>query len=244
MASTAVLTFPDRTFMRSKWQHALHLFVMSASIVSISTVAIFYSLGYQINWTGLSIRRTGLVTLDIGKSQFTADVIINGSRTGHVSFPYRSAPLFPGVYTVQVKRDGYQKWQRTLSVVANEVNDFHDIVLVLNTPATHVVSDADRSSFDSTPDRHDISVRQNELYVAGTFVTRTSQYILNASWYPDGKHLVYQQGGVLWLADQDGLRTQQLVEVQGNVVIDYRFRDNGRILIYQDESGLHGLELL
>jgi hypothetical protein len=245
MRDSVSYTFPDPSFRHSKWKHRVHLFIMTVAVVGISGVAIFYSLGYQVNWYNYTIRRTGLITLDSVANELKADIIINGTQVASV-FPYRSDPLFPDSYRIQVKKDGYQEWERTVNVEENEVTAFNSVVIILKKPDPHQLTEGDRRLF-STPtsvDRAGIEVRDNELYINGAFITRTSHSILNATWYPDRQHIIYQSGDELLLADRDGLHTQLLYTSQTQLPVSYKLADHGRILLYQDgNSSVRGLEL-
>lgn len=237
-------SFPDVQISSSRWSHYVHLGIMIVAVVVISAVAIFYSLGFQLNWRTGSIHQTGLISLALKTGSNTAQVTINGKDVA-TQLPYRTAPIFPGSYTVKIQKPGFQAWNRTIKVVANRVNNFRDIVLIKKVPEPVIVGqDAEQALGNVQLDSRDIQIRhKNELWINDTFITRTSQDILVASWYTDRDHVIYQTGKTLWIAATDGLHTQILATVSEDGPIAYAFMKGGQILVYKDAETIKAIQL-
>lgn len=243
MQSDKRFEFPDNGFVRPKWVHYLHLFLINFAVLSISMVAIFYSLGYQYDWVNHTIRRTGLISMDSGRFSLEASIKVNGDEVAD-SFPYLSKPTFPGTYTLSVEKEGYQPWERTIDVRANQVTFIRSLVLIRENPLPKSVSNSDKQLFSHTLDARGIVIDQNELYVNGNFVTRTSQDIINAAWFSDHVNVVFQTGQDLWLSEPDGLHTQLLLHVNKPGLINFRFARSGHLLLYEENGVIRGLEIL
>ena len=227
----------------NKATHIFHLGAIVVSIVVISSVAIFYSLGYQLNLQARSIKQTGILTLGSERSSGPATVSINGKQVA-TKLPYRMAYAFPGSYRVTVQKPGYQEWNRTIEVEPNVVTSFNSIVLLRN-PLVPIPVSLDQVNFgtDADTDVHGLEVHENELRVDGRFITRTSDDIASARWYPDNQHLIYQAGATLWLADLDGLYTQKLLTLPTAEPVTLVFKNNGRLLYYLSEGKAYMLAL-
>ncbi|MCC2631456.1 MAG: hypothetical protein K0S20_155 [Patescibacteria group bacterium] len=243
MKSDTVYTFPDPWFRRSRFEHAIHLAILTIGIVTVATGAVFYSLGYQVNWRTFSIQRTGLISLNTDIGTVPAEVKIDGAMVA-AEIPYRTAPLFPGVYTVSIAKPGFKPWERTVTVEPNKVNNFPSIILIKEQPVEVATpSNAARLLSESRLDRRDIEVRENELWIEGKFVTRFSQDILSAAWYPDNEHVVYQVGNELWMVSLDGLRSDRIITASSPGLIEFQFTEKGRVLVYRTGGLIQAVEL-
>ncbi|MBU6389185.1 PEGA domain-containing protein [Patescibacteria group bacterium] len=214
--------------------HFLHLLVMVVLIVLCSVVAVFYSMGYKLNLAARTIEQTGILQLGTDSASNPVTVYIDGAAKSS-TLPYRYNQVLPGEYSVSIKKNGYQSWDRMVSVEPNMVVSFQHIVLILTSPIQRPATgtDLDLLAHAGHPQNGLEVQNENELWIEGQFITRTSDNITNAQWYPDNQHVVYQAGDELLLADSDGLSTERLLTVPGGVPIDYTFKNNGKILIYQ-----------
>lgn len=229
---TGIHTFPDPSFRRSRYGHAIHLLILCLVVGIGSTAATFYSLGFKINLAARSIEQTGLISVDSPLGDFRGLVFLNGKEVSD-RIPYRSQPLFPGHYEVRIEREGYQTWSRALNVEANRVANFRSVVMIKKEPVVQSGSESDRSFvLNGSADDQDIEVRQNELWIDGKFITRTSADIGDAIWFPGHSHVAYQLNDEIVLAEPDGLQTQLLATLPDDSPALMRFKDGGRTLVY------------
>jgi hypothetical protein len=227
--------------MHKRYRNLLRIVGMTLSFVIISSVALFFALGYEINWAARSVKQTGILEIDLTKRNLGATLYINNEPSGD-RFPVRFTHVFPGQYSVVVRKADYQEWQRTVTVEPNKVASYRDILLIKSKPTPVEVSPDD--TLPSTLRRtNGIDIRENELWVNDTFITRASQDIQGAAWYVDNYHIVYQAGDTLYIAEEDGKATQRLVTLLSPAPLLFDFKDNGRILLYNDGEQLQGLEL-
>ena len=227
---------------RTARAHLQRNFLTYSIFIVLSIIATLYSLGYVVNWQTGTVQQTGLITLDSRISNLKPEIWINNQKVGG-EFPYRFPRAFPGSYTVLIKKDGYQLWERHLQVEPNKVASFPSIVLILEQPKIVSPEESRNYQVDLSPDKEDLEIRENELWIKGKFITRSSEDILAVRWYPDRRHVVYQSGADVLLTELDGLNTQKLLTLDYKTRLLFSFRDGGRVLVYQIEEVVYALEL-
>jgi hypothetical protein len=223
--------------VHNKRAHFVHLFVITVSVVSLAAVAVYDAFGYQINWQTRAIQQTGLVTISSYSSLNNVQISLNDRIVGS-SLPYWFNHLLPGEYFIGVKKAGYQDWSHTVKVSANQTVSYPPIVLLRSYQVPQLIPDGSVSFVASDANSAGLEIRAgNELWVNGTFVTRTSQDMSLAQWYPDGVHVVYQAGTTLWLCDGDGLNTQKIVTFPTAAKVSLVFQQSGKEMYYQFSNG-------
>lgn len=213
--------------------------VMVSTFIILSVVVVFYALGYQVNWSNFNVRQTSILNFDTEISRFNADIYLNGSLIG-TRFPIRKTRVFPGLFHLEIKKDGYQKWEKTFLLEPNKVANFRRIILIKEKP---LVYDLDAQTHLDRLNKKDIVIKNNELWLEDKFITRSSEDIQTASWYPDNAHFVYQAGKELWLADLDARSSQKILTLEDKIPLEYGFKENGRILIYRRDGTVKAVEL-
>lgn len=220
------------------WYHFFYLIVIMGSLLVLGSSSVFYALGYQINWEAHSIQQTGIISINSNEFHDGITIYVNNSAFG-TNLPFNTRYVFPGVYQVDVKKEGYQRWSRQVNVKPNKVNNFHYIVLVPTDLQSKTIPAPDVQLPITPPAGGDgVEIRSNnELWVDGLFVTRTSDPIVAAQSYPDGQHVVYQTGKTLLLTDRDGFSTQYLITLANELPLRFSFIDGGRTLVYLTDAG-------
>ena len=89
-----------------------------AVFVVVAPSLVLYAQGYRLNLPLEPGKKLIVMTggLFIKTNPKQADVLINGSLSGQTDFFFGSAlveNLLPRQYRVEVKKDGYQTWERT-----------------------------------------------------------------------------------------------------------------------------------
>jgi hypothetical protein len=223
--------FPLPGTQRSVLQLYSHLFFQILLFCLVSFVALFYSLGYAINSTDWSLVRTGLLEVDSGGSDH-AEVLVDGQIVSR-KLPYRKA-LNPGKYTVEVRRTNHQSLRQTVVIEENRVTSYKDVTLIRTEPIQRNAEEADIQYLRQAADTTGIVVISGEIWVDGELVTRLSQNILTTSWYPDRQHIIYQTEDAIWLLELKTKQTQKLVALTVPGQSQYRFKNDGRRLVYTD----------
>ncbi len=96
----------------------------------IAPLTILYSQGYRIDIENKKITQTGGLFLKIIPKQ--AEIYLNGKLTKKTDFFFGSAlieNLLPKKYKIEVKKEGYSSWEKSLEIREKEVTEAKNIVL-------------------------------------------------------------------------------------------------------------------
>jgi len=134
-----------------------------AVFVVVAPSLVLYAQGYRLNLPLEPGKKLIVMTggLFIKTNPKQADVLINGSLSGQTDFFFGSAlveNLLPRQYRVEVKKDGYQTWEKNLSINEKEVTEARNITLF---PAEIGFSAAEKNvdSILLSPDGKKIALR-------------------------------------------------------------------------------------
>lgn len=176
-------------------------------------IVLSYSLGYKIDFHRFKIYKTGIISLS--STPAGASIYINGRVYPDIT-PARIEELKPGTYSVEVKREGFYPWQKSLSVIPNMVTRADNIVLF------QVLRDINKLSVLDTVD-FIIPDSKNLIYymtksgfyrsnIDGMNLKKLSPYsdwpnrITGKKFSPDGKKILcFNENGiwVIYLAGKD-----------------------------------------
>jgi hypothetical protein len=117
----------------------LRRFIFIAFVVLffvLSAVILPYAFGYQLNWSGMKLQRTGM--FDIKTVPGGAVIYLNGQiqqsfigklsgQATPVTTPAKLANQTPGTYQIKLELDGYWPWTKQLTVRPNETTYLEDV---------------------------------------------------------------------------------------------------------------------
>jgi hypothetical protein len=224
-----------------RWSSGLLYFIL---FCIISTICLLWALGYRVNWTAETIERTGLIEISSPQAGLNPEVYVNGVKSTD-TLPLTLRWLFPGHYKITIKEEGYQTWEKTISVGENERVSYPGILLLYTNPKS-VTPPSVRTDeiVNRSYDNDGIEIKQgNELWVDDQFITRTSDDIANAEYYLNNKHVIYQAGSQLIVRDLVAGTSETLVTFTSQTPVPYVMKDNGRVLVYLDGDTLKAVEL-
>lgn len=224
-----------------RWGTGLTYFIL---FCIASTVCLLWALGYRVNWTAETLERTSILQLSTPQAGINAKVFINNVASPN-GLPLTMRYLFPGYYDVSVQADGYQTWEKTVHIGENELVSYPGILLLYTVPQAVTPPDIRIDQIENrTYNNNGIEIRsENELWVSGQFITRTSANILNPEYYFDTKHVIYQAGTELIERDLVAGTSETLVTLTTNAPVPYVTQDNGRTLVYVEDSALKAVAL-
>ena len=119
----------------------------------------------------------------------------------------------------------------------NTVSAVHNLILIKTIPLPVDVTSDWLPILPAVPDVRAIVRNSDELWIDGKFVTRTSRDIVQARFYPDNRHVVYQEAGAIWILDTESVTTELLLSGTGESALPYEFEKGGQILVYQVNGG-------
>lgn len=208
-------------------------------IALIGSLILFYANGYHFNFKTFKIKKNGVVYLS--SYPRGATVYLDGEIQSQKT-PY-SKDLLPGYYTVRVVKDGYQLWSANFKIEEGLVDDFDAIVLYKSKIIPKELTDEKKIALLNISDdilsatsKDQIKVTNDEIWQNGKLVTRFSQDILNAIWYPDGAHILYQRGNEIRSIEITGFNDTLLVTLSNNDATEFATNESGNELYYLDKN--------
>lgn len=102
----------------------------------LSAIILPYAFGYQLNWSGMKLQRTGM--FDVKTTPSGATIYLNGQaqvgllgklsgRPSPVTTPVKLANQTPGTYQVKLELEGYWPWAKQLNIKPNETTYLEDV---------------------------------------------------------------------------------------------------------------------
>ncbi len=128
--------------------------VVAAIIAGGTLLLVSYGQGYSYDFKAHKFVSNGLLILD--STPAGAQITING-RQGRKVTPYRST-FRVGQYDVRLNKDGYRPWTKKITIVASEVVNLAQIILVPNQLRTATIANTAKvSSVLSSSDRKHVA---------------------------------------------------------------------------------------
>jgi hypothetical protein len=101
----------------------------------IAPFTVFYSLGWRFDWETKKIFRPGIFYFKVWPK--SAEIYLNGELKKKTDFFFGSAlieNLSPKKYDVEIRKEGFQVWKKSLEIKKGEVTEGKNIVLVPQSP--------------------------------------------------------------------------------------------------------------
>ncbi len=130
--------------------------------ISVAPSAVLYSQGYRFDFENKKFTQTGGFFLKTVPRQ--ADVYIEGKLNKKTDFFFGSAlveNLLPKRYKIEVKKEGYHSWEKTLEIKEKEVIEAKNIVLFPQDVNFNVLS-GQTEQFWFSPDQKRIILKEKE----------------------------------------------------------------------------------
>lgn len=135
--------------------------------IFITPMLVFYSQGYRINFNSSSgekkITQTGGLFLKALPKQ--ADIFINGKLKKKTDFFFGSVlieNLSPNQYNIEVKKDGYSPWTKSLNVYEKQVTEARNIILIPQNISTQAMGE-NVINFWLSPDQKNIVSQEKSI---------------------------------------------------------------------------------
>ncbi len=131
-------------------------------IISAPTV-VFYSLGWRIDWTHRKIIKTGAMYFKVWPK--SVDIYLNGKLKKKTDFFFGSAlieNLIPKRYGIEIKKEGFQSWKKTLEVQENIATEEKNIILIPDHPNYTMLNQNVEKFFFSPDEKKVIFLKKNK----------------------------------------------------------------------------------
>jgi len=216
------------------------LFALTAPTV------IFYSQGYRFDFATKKIVQTGGLYFKIAPR--SAQVYLNGEFKDTTSVFTNSSlveNLLPKTYAVEIRKDGYYSWQKTLEVKEKQVTEAKNITLIpqnINFATTSPRLPEIIANATSSDGQKVIEADKHEIWVEfikekkKIFLTRFSENIGKVFWLND-YYLIFNVGDKIKVAeidDRDRLNVIDIAEFKAPEI----FWDNPNGKLYVLSEGV------
>lgn len=140
------------------------LFLILAIIFLISAPTVFlYSLGYRFDIENKKITQSGGFYFKVWPK--SSEVYLNGKFVKKTDFFFGALyinNLLPKKYEVEIKKEGYHSWKKTLEVKEKQVTEMKNIFLFPENPKFSIISQ-DVEDFFVSPDQRKIILKETEI---------------------------------------------------------------------------------
>ncbi|MFH1575682.1 MAG: hypothetical protein ABIB55_01935 [Candidatus Nealsonbacteria bacterium] len=193
------------------------LFMLAAPTI------ILYSQGYRFDFETKKIVQTGGLYFKV--AQRSAQVYLNGNLKDTTSIFTNSLlveNLLPKTYYIEISKDGYHSWQKTLEVREKQVTEAKNIILFpqdvnfienVETPLPRYIANATSSDGNKV-----VRYNEHEIWISfpkeekDIFLTRFSEIINKVFWLND-YYLIFNAGDKLKVAEIDDRDRLNIVDV-------------------------------
>jgi hypothetical protein len=217
----------------------LNQFLVGLLMVFLALFILFFARGYRFNYKNFKVVKTGIAYF----SSMPKDVeVYIGSNKKSLKTPY-TLNLTPGNYDATIRKERYLPWSAHFKVESEYVTEFEDIVLFRDKIESSVLTDQAKIDQINTPtDILAVSRAQNlfyngyEIWLDNKLVTRFSEPVIKAVWYPDSKHILYQQGEEIRVIESSGKNDCHLITLTTDEPSVFTTNARGDELYYTDSG--------
>lgn len=210
--------------------------LMSAIAVSV----LFFAEGYRFNFKNFKVIKTGVLFLSSEPKDAT--IYVNGKKLDKTT-PH-AQNIKAGSYTASVEMPGYKTWAANFKADSGLVTQFDRIVLFRENPEILNLSDQRKIDLLSTTidylanssGKNILTENGYEIWQNDELVTRFSEPINSVRWYPDFKHILYQQHDEIRVIEISGINDTLLVKLTSTDSTQYTVNNRGDELYYLDGS--------
>ena len=200
---------------------------------------VFYSQGYRINWTNMSVYKTGVIL--IGVSPRADRIIVNNDEYKNTSFVSKEA--VSGIYNVRVEKEGYSSWEGRVRVIPEVLYDLRDIKLFRLNPTVVEMTDQKKIEYLNLPTdvlvlnaEKGLTFGEYEIWLDNVLITRFSEPISGVSWFYDMDHIMFQIGDEIRIIDKSGYNSATLATLSSDAKTKFAVGGRGKELYFYDNE--------
>lgn len=126
----------------------------------VAPLTVFYSLGWRFDWENRKIVQTGIFYFKTWPKG--SQIYIDGELKDKTDVFFGSAlidNLMPGTYKVEIIKENYHGWEKTLEIKKSEVSEANNIILIPKNPNFNVSAE-NVEEFFLSPDNNKIIVKE------------------------------------------------------------------------------------
>ncbi len=151
--------------MTQRTRLTIFLFLLVLFLL-VAPLAVFYSLGWRFDWKTKKIIQPGIFYFKVWPKN--VEIYLNNNLEEKTDFFFGSVlveNLLPGNYNVEIKREGFHSWEKTLEIEKRQATEVKNIVLIPENPNFIVISKGTEDFFFS-PDNEKIILKNKSNLVS------------------------------------------------------------------------------
>jgi len=226
-------------------------------------IVIYYAIGYSFDFEQWKLIKTGILLIYTNPNG--VQIFIDGNQKN--ASPARIRFLLPKTYNLELKKDGYISWKKSVTVSAQQITHLNakdsEIYLFLQEPETTLIATSTQplilmdptsrqpvatSSFDFL--EKNPSVFENSFVMVDSSLYRIiegeinliEQGIDNAYWENDNGLLLYANRNNIWLLDPSTGEKGDLIERSQQVIVHPQYNSKTNQIFYLQEGNILTIE--
>lgn len=227
---------------KRKIYFGLFWFFLVLSFILFASFLVFMANGYHLNTSTLKLEKTGMVVVN-GKIAGVT-LILNGQEK-KVDLPTRLNQLFPGQYSLIVKKENYYNYQKSFQLSGGQAVVIDNLTLFLTDPKIVHLSSNDQTiaqiKKNNTLQSNQFILKNNEIWKNNKLITRFSQVPIAAIYDANTDHYFVQLNDGIHAILGDGSNNVLLVKLEKNTPVIMAI--NGSSLSYIIEDKIYQTQL-
>ncbi len=221
----------------------------------LSAIILPYAFGYQFNWSGTKLQRTGM--FDIKTTPNGATIYLNGKpqinflgrlshKANYTKTPAKLTNQAPGTYQVKLELNGYWPWEKQLNIKPNETTYLEDVYFFKKSSPQLLIKSPEILAKAESPDQKSIALLSSENLFILTW-DKPNEIITIPLKIASGQQLV-------WSPNNEKIVVKDLViEIKTKKIVDLKTFGRAPVgqvtwadkdlLFFLDRSGLNQLNL-
>lgn len=230
--------------MRLFYRRLILLFFVFTFFISGSFL-IFFGSGYQWDWGKRKIIKRGSILIESKPKEVL--IYLNKNLYGEKTTPIL-INLLPNEYLVEIKKEGYHPWEKTLNVESKKVTFAQNILLFPKNPSFEILKETEKIFTEST--KIDLSYLNLKEDFEKKLKTETKGFLLS----PDEKNLLWWNDFELWIFSLEKEKEEILARYSKKIEdalwhpssahVIFTFSDSIRVIEIDNRSGKNVVELI
>lgn len=221
---------------KRKIYFVLFWFFLVLSFICLATILIFTANGYHLNASTLKLEKTGIVVIN-GRNTGTA-VVLNGKEK-NIDLPTRLNQLFPGSYSLTVKKDGYHSYQKSFQLSGGQAVVIDNLTLFLLKPKITNLTNDEKTitqiKKNADLQNNQFVLKANEIWKNDELVTRFSQVPMAVIYDTATDHYFVQLSDGIHTILGDGSNNVLLVKLEKTTPVVMSINSNNLSYILEDK---------
>lgn len=239
------------------------LVIIAIAFLIAAPIVIYYAIGYTFDFEQWRLVKTGILLINTEPKG--VQIFLNGKLKSES--PARIRFLLPNDYRLELKKDGYMPWEKSITVSAQQITHLNskdrEIYLFLQNPETTLTATSTQKLIQSDPGlqrkvatsttellQENLAQLKSPYILAGASLYRViggktsliQQDVDNAYWVDDGRLLLYANRNNIWMIDPSSGEKSDLIERSQQAIINPQYNSKSGQIFYLQEGNIKTIE--